>query len=487
MTSLQNVLQQAWATHQAGNVAAAEAVYRQILAQQPRHAATLVYLGLAHFDQRRFAEAASAYQQAIQIQPHFPIAWNNLGNAMRMLGELLEADKCFDRALEQQPDYLSPMKNRGTLWIWAGEVDRGLASYQDAMRLAPDDPELHRNLGVIYLLQQRYDEGWPRYRWRWKLNPTGRPGHPSPIWQGEDPRGKTFLLYPEQGIGDAIQFARAAHTLKQAGATTVLQCTTKLVPLMSSITGIDMVVPEGLAVEQFGTGRVDYQASLIDVIDHWHGRTGELATGFAPLGPTVVGTEPTQPTADFHPCAAYLRVSDSLVDYWRRVLSTISPGKKRIGICWQGNTQFHADIYRSVPLEKFAPLAEIEGVSLISLQFGFGTEQIDRCSFSGAITRLPSNIDQSSGAFLDTAAIIRNLDLVITVDTSTGHLAATLGKPVWTVLGNVPDWRWTLVGDRSSWYPTVRLFRQQKMGHWDDVFERVATALKAFLGPRAAN
>lgn len=480
MSKLQLALQQAWATHQAGNVAAAESVYRQILAQQPRHAATLVYLGLAHFDQRRFADAAQAYRQAIQIQPEFPIAWNNLGNAMRMLGELAEADDCFTRALQQKPDYLSPMKNRGTLWIWAGEVDRGLASYQDALRIAPDDPELHRNLGVIFLLQQRYAEGWPEYRWRWKMPTGGRPNHSCPVWQGEDPAGKTFLLYPEQGIGDAIHFARAAYTLKQAGARTVLQCAAKLVPLMSSITGIDMVVPEGFAVEQFVSGKIDYQASLIDVIDRWYGRTGTLATGFASLdqGSNAVNP-PGHAAANFDAQAAYLQASDSLVDYWRRVLFPTTGGNQRIGICWQGNAQFHADIYRSVPLEKFAPLSRIAGVSLVSLQHGLGREQIDSCSFGPSIARLPDSIDQSSGAFLDTAAIIRNLDLVVTVDTSTGHLAAALGKPVWLVLGSVPDWRWTLQGETSAWYPAVRLFRQQKMGHWDEVFLRIAAELSA--------
>jgi len=480
MSTLQSALQQAWATHQAGNVAAAESVYRQILAQQPRHAATLVYLGLAHFDQRRFKEAAQSYREAINIQPDFPIAWNNLGNAMRMLGDLDEADDCFTRALQQKPDYLSPMKNRGTLWIWAGEVDRGLASYQEAMQIAPDDPELHRNLGVIYLLQQRYDEGWSEYRWRWQMNPGGRSKHPSPIWQGEDPAGKTFLLYPEQGIGDAIHFARAAHTLRQAGARTVLQCATKLVPLMSSITGIDMVVPEGMSVEQFGSGKIDYQASLIDVVDRWYGRTGTLATGFQPLsGPASVDPTQAKLQSAFDAASAYLQVSESLVDYWRRTLFSAVGSNKRIGVCWQGNAQFHADIYRSAPLEAFAALAKIDGVSLVSLQHGMGREQIDSCSFGKSLVRLPDSIDQSSGAFLDTAAIIRNLDLVVTVDTSTGHLAAALGKPVWVVLGSVPDWRWTLHGDTTQWYPTMRLFRQQKMGQWDEVFKRIAAEIAA--------
>jgi len=474
MSTVQSLLQQAWATHQAGNVAAAESVYRQILVRHPQNAATMVYLGIALFDQRRFVQSATAYREALAIQPHFPIAWNNLGNTLRMLGDLTQADECFTRALHQQPGYLSPMKNRGTLWIWAGEIDRGLASYHEALQAAPNDPELHRNLGVIYLLQQRYQDGWPEYRWRWHFNANGRSSHPSPVWQGENPSGKTFLLYPEQGIGDAIHFVRTAHTLRCAGARTILQCSDKLVPLLSSVTGIDTVIPETMPVNQMVAGPIDYQASLIDVVDHWYGLTGELATDFALL-PTRQGS--------FDRNAAYLDISESLVEYWRRALFNPQPGSqetpttKRVGICWQGNSQFHADVYRSAPLESFAPLANLPGVSLVSLQHGFGREQIANCSFKHQITDLPDNIDQSAGAFLDTAGIIRNLDLVVTVDTSTAHLAAALGKPTWIALGRVPDWRWTLAGETSPWYPTVRLFRQKDFGRWDEVFQQMAAEL----------
>jgi tetratricopeptide (TPR) repeat protein len=473
MNDLQLLLDQAWKVHQTGNVTGAETAYRQVLARQPRHAAALVYLGISLFDQRRFAESVQAYRDAIAIQPEFPIAWNNLGNALRMVGEVDEADRCFGRAIEQRPGYLSPLKNRGTLWIWAGEIDRGLASYREALLIAPGETELHRNLGVIYLLQEDFQLGWPEYRYRWKLNPGGRPGHPSPIWNGEDPAGKTFLLYPEQGIGDAIHFIRAAHTLRVAGARTVLQCPPQMVPLYASAGGIDAVVPQGMPVEQLVRGPIDYQASLIDVIDHWYGRTGELAYGFAP--PVL----PRQAVATGVNPHAYLDVSESLVDYWRR---SLPPAKARVGICWQGSVQHHADVYRSVPLDRFEPLAKVGGVSLVSLQHGPGREQLDRVGFRDSVVRLPATIDQSGGAFLDTAAIILNLDLVITVDTSTAHLAAALGKPVWLVLGKVPDWRWGMHGESTPWYPTMRLFRQTRVGNWDDVFASVANELGQRFG-----
>lgn len=467
MTTSQIALDQAWRRHQAGDVTAAETVYRQVLARQPQHTAAHVYLGIALFDQRRFLESAAAYRAALAITPQFPIAWNNLGNSLRMLGDVEQADACFQRALDLQPTYLSPLKNRGTLWVWAGEIERGLESYRQALQLAPEDPELHRNLGVIYLLQERYAAGWPEYRWRWHCLPGGQPTYPFPLWQGEDPRGKTLLLYPEQGIGDAIQFVRVCQTLRAAGARTILRCSAPLIPLFSSAPGIDLLIPDGVPLEQLATGPIDYHASLIDVVDRWYGRTGELATATGSQGAA----------AD-----AYLSVSDSLEAYWRRQLDAAlprQPGQRRIGICWQGNPQHHADVYRSIPLAEFRPLAELADVSLISLQHGVGSEQLKHVDFARVIARLPESIDQSGGAFLDTAAIIRNLDLVITVDTSTAHLAGALGVPVWLLLGRVPDWRWLQVGETTPWYPGMRLFRQAHLGQWTDVFAQVVHALRS--------
>lgn len=470
MSSTASELERAWQNHQAGNLRQAEAVYRQVLQKNPQHAAAWVYLGLAHYDQRRFDQAADAYRAAIRWQPQFPIAWNNLGNALRMMGALQEADECFGTALQQQPNYLSPLKNRGTLWVWNGDIDRGLEAYRQALALAPDDPELHRNLGIIYLLQQNYQQGWPEYRWRWRLNPAGRSRLPLPVWNGEDPAGKTFLLYPEQGLGDAIQFVRAAQTLQQAGASVVLQCAANLVPLLSSVPGIGCIVPDQLSPADLGIGRLDYQASLIDVVDFWYQRSGRLATDFLPIASGSAKNP------------AYLAVPDSLVDYWRRRLfSQPSGGRRRVGICWQGNPDFHADVYRSAPLETMRPLVDPAAIELYSLQFGFGTEQLAACSFADQVRQLPADIDRSAGAFWDTAAIIRNLDLVISVDTSTGHLAAALGTPVWLALAIVPDWRWTLTGSQTAWYPTMRLFRQQAQQQWSAVFQQMATEIRSAI------
>lgn len=454
MMTVADALQRAWQIHQRGQVAAAERVYREIARAAPQRPEAHVYLGIALFDQRRYAEAVDAYRHALRLREDFPVAWNNLGNALRMLGRIEEADAAFGTALAQKPSYANALKNRGTLWTWAGEIERGLEWYQQALRLSPDDAELHRNLGIIYLLEGRYDEGWAEYRWRWRLPGMHRPALPVPIWEGQPIEGKSIFVYPEQGLGDAIQFVRMVQLLQARGAEVTLGCPPRLVPLLSGVRGVGQIVPEGGQIS-----RVDYQASLLEVADRtWQG--SEAVSG-----------------------APYLDVPATLVAFWRRHLQSLRG--KRIGLCWQGNPAHHADPYRSVPLAALRPLLEIPGISWVSLQHGAGSEQIDELDLGKQLHRLPENIDQSGGAFLDTAAVMRNLDLVITTDTSAGHVAGALGVPTWLLLGKVPDWRWGRRSETTLWYSGHRLWRQSEVGDWETVVEKIATELTHRFGDAA--
>jgi len=446
MPTVNEMLAQIWAHHQQGNVVGAEAAYRVLAEKAPENANVHVYLGIALFDLRRYEEAVAAYRRAIEIQPFFPVAHNNLGNALRMIGQVEQADHALALALEQKPDYLNAMKNRGTLWVWDGQIDRGLRWYQAAIALQGDDAEVRRNLGIIYLLQGRYEEGWREYRYRWKLPGLVRPAFTKPVWQGEPLAGKTLFVYPEQGLGDAIQFLRILPRVRDMGGTVIVGCETKLVPLFSLVEGMGQIVPTGTS-----GGPFDYHASLVEVADYtWQGLQ----------------------SIDGKP---YLHVAENLREYWRNRLASL-PGLK-VGICWQGNREHHADIYRSIPLATFEPLAQLPGVSLVSLQFGEGTDQLARVPFAPRIHRLPEDVDRSGGAFLDTAAIVANLDLIITVDTSTGHLAGAIGTPTWLLLGKVPDWRWGLQSDRTPWYQNHRLWRQVTQGDWQPLIAEVAHAL----------
>ena len=456
MATAQARLQQGWRIHQAGDLAGAERVYRSVLAESPQDADALVFLGIALFDQRQFEASASSYRQALAIRDPYPVAWNNLGNALRMMGELDEAERCLQHALEQRPGYLSALKNRGTLWVWTGAIERGLHWYQEGLKHDPDNAELHRNLGVIYLLLGDYERGWREYRWRWKMPGCKRPSMQAPVWQGEDLCGKTILLYPEQGRGDAIQFVRTAVIAQRAGARVILQCAPELVALFSSAPGYDRLLAEGSPLAE----PVDFQASLLEVVDVHFQQTGEL--------PYLESL--------FSPGHGYLTVSDPLIEYWRRWLEPHTA--RRVGINWQGNPEHHADVYRSIPLETFRPLADLPATQLINLQFGHGLPQLDGCDFSESILRLPDHVDTSDGAFTDTAAILRSLDVVVTTDTAIAHLAGAVGTEVILLLGRVPDWRWLRDGESTRWYPRMRLIRQQELGRWDDVMQRVAEILR---------
>lgn len=455
MPTIHETLLHGWRLHQSGDVAAAESIYRGVLSSVPDHAEALVYLGIAQFDQRQFADSVDSYRAAISQGRNNPIAWNNLGNSLRMLGEVDQAEECLATSLEQNPTYLSALKNRGTLWVWAGEIRRGLQWYQKGLECEPGNAELHRNLGVIHLLLGEYDVGWDEYRWRWKMPGMSRPATPAPIWSGQDLRDKRILLYPEQGRGDAIQFVRTAAELKKRGATVLLQSPADLVALFSSAPGVDQLLSD-----QIGVPPVDYQASLLEVVDVIH----SLGEGLA-FGKELFDRQ-----------GGYLTVSDPLIEYWSTWLGQ-NTSKRRIGINWQGNPGHHADVYRSVPLEQMRPLSSLPDVDLINLQFGYGSEQLDRCDFSDKILRLPDHVDSTDGAFTDTAAILKNLDCVVTTDTAVAHLAGAVGTKVLMVLGKVPDWRWLMEGESSPWYPSLRLVRQREMGRWDDVMDRVVTML----------
>ena len=462
MPTVADVLSQGWKIHQAGQIDDALGIYRHVIEQAPRNPEAHVYLGIALFDDRKYAESVDSYRTALQLRDNFPIAWNNLGNSLRMLGEVEESDQCFEKAIALDPKYLSVYKNRGTLWVWSGEIERGLQWYEKGLEIAPKDPELHRNLGIIYLLQGDYDRGWPEYRWRWHMDSLRRPACSAPIWTGQPVNGKLILLYPEQGRGDEIHFIRMASVLANAGARVCVQCDPSMIPLFTSARGTETLLPAASPIPD-----VHYQASIFDAVDGWYQAHGELPYG-----------------TEFFSSAAqhkgYLSVSDPLVSYWDTWMEHHGMAKgdrKRIGIAWQGNPDHHADVYRSVPLETYRPLAEDPSLHLISLQFGFGSEQLDQVDFGSSISRLPADTDTSGGAFTDTAAVMKNLDHIVTTDTSVAHLAGALGVPTTVLLGKIPDWRWLREGDTTKWYPSMKLVRQTEMGNWSEVMSEVHQSL----------
>lgn len=450
MATVEQELQRGWGLHQQRKFDEAESIYRRVLAVANDNAAAWCYLGIALHDRRKFNESIAAYRRALALQPEFPIALNNLGNSLRYTSEIEEADRCFEMAIQQKPDYLNAYKNRGTLHVWTGDIERGLHWYEQALKLNPNEAELHRNLGVIYLLQGRFEEGWREYRWRWRVGDLHRPQLTAPVWDGGNVEGKNLLLTVEQGLGDTLNFVRFARLLRECGAKTVVHCQAALLALLQQSPELGPMYPNTLAIE----AHVHSHCSLLDVADFLNVNAESI---------------PNYPS--------YIRPSPHLVSYWSQMLPKPT-GKQRIGIAWQGNPDHQADVFRSVPLKQFEALADLPNIEWYSLQSGFGVEQLTGWRGASPLKTL-GEVDKSSGAFMDTAAIMQQLDLVITSDTSIAHLGGALGVPTWIALNYIPDWRWLLGRSDSPWYPSVRLFRQPALGDWPGVFRAIKAALSS--------
>lgn len=457
MSALQSELQRGWQIHQQRQFVEAENIYRNVLQRSPNDANAWCFLGIALHDQRQYASAVECYRKALGLNPNFPIALNNLGNSLRYVNCIREADECFQKAIDLKPDYLNAFKNRGTLHVWTGELERGLGYYEQALKINPNEAELHRNLGVIYLLQGRFEEGWREYRWRWKVGDLLRTITTVPVWDGSDLAGRRILLTAEQGLGDTLNFVRFAQVLRSRGAQTLVHCQPQLLALLQNSPKLGQLCPNTLSISQ----PIDVQCSLVDVAD-------------------ILQVNDQSIPSD----CPYLFPSPQLESYWARrfprpptLIEHTRLRTGRIGIAWQGNPDHQADAFRSVPLACFEPLSELPNVELVSLQSGFGIEQLEKWNGAKPIISLGPEVDKTSGAFMDTAAIMKQLDLVITSDTSIAHLAGALGVPTWLALSYVPDWRWLLQREDSPWYPSVRLFRQDVLGDWAGVFRKIQAAL----------
>jgi len=451
MTTFESELSRGWRLHQQKHLAEAERIYRTVLAKSPKDANAWCYLGIALNDQRRYAQAVQAYETALSLNPRFPIALNNLGNSLRYLSEFDRADQCFQQAIDLKPDYFNAFKNRGTLHAWTRNLELALKYYGQALQLSPNDAELHRNLGVIYLLQGRFHEGWREYRWRWKVGDLHRLPN-LPVWDGCDLKGKSIVLTAEQGLGDTLHFARFASVLRQHGARTMIYGPPSLLALLQSSSDLGWAYPNNLPLPQ----PFQFQCSLLDVADFLNVDLDSIPG-----------------------MSRYIRPAGHLCDYWKPNFPRKSHGV-RVGIAWQGNPEHQADIYRSMPLSHFEPISRLEGVELVCLQQGFGLDQVNRWQ-GFPLTQLDPSVDASGGSFMDTAAIISMLDLVISSDTSIAHLAAAIGTPTWIPLSFVPDWRWLLGRSDSPWYPSVKLFRQSEPGQWSTVFRQIGEELQGLV------
>jgi tetratricopeptide (TPR) repeat protein len=527
------LLQQGLFHHRRGELAQAMERYVDVLRAEPENADALYYVAVVACQDGQYQEGAKLARRAIEVGPPQARVYNLLGQAHDRQGEKLEAIKNYEEALRLDPDFADAHGNRANILAAAGFPDEALKAFDRALALNPNSPADWLNRGALLQDLGRYDEALANYDKAIGLDPHFAQGHsnraivlsqmgqidetrgvrqskhydaakvafdkaieinpkmadtrlargffnllrgdwqagfqdyehradagvpPSvvlsdPRWDGERREGERVVLVTEQGLGDIIQFARFAPLLAARGFDVTILCPPTMAPLLSPLTGVTIETDAGkLAADK----RPLRWLPLLSV-------------------PGILGIRPDN-VPDQVP---YLSVSPQRYETWA---ARMPSGVFKIGINWgAGHSNNNTFAQRDIPLASFAPLAALEGVQLISLQKGPAVSQIAGVSFRDRIMLLNADPNPEAELFLDTAAAMCELDLVVTCDTSVAHLAGALARPVYTALPAVGDWRWLLGRDDTPWYPTMRLFRQDASRTWLPVFERMAAVIKARL------
>jgi tetratricopeptide (TPR) repeat protein len=424
--------------------------YNKALAIMPDFPEALNNRGVTLLDLDNFEDALASFDKALAIKPEFADALNNRGAVLQDQMRFEEALTCYNRALSIQPDFADALNNRGASLQNLKRFEEALESFDHAIAVAPGHMQAHLNKGLCALLMERFDVGWRFFERREKGPASVRSRtYPQPLWTGaDDIDGKVLFLYAEEGLGDTIQFCRYAPLAQARGAKVILSVQDVLVRLLK--TGYPAMEVVG---SQAKPRHIDFHNPLLSM-------------------PLAFGTDRNSIPAT----AAYLRAEPDRVRTWA---NRIGGGGFRVGISWQGNKRVTANVARSFPLRYLERLSEIPNVRLISLQKNAGVEQLLDLPSSMKVETFGKEFDDGRDAFIDTAAIMENLDLIITSDTAVAHLAGALGRPVWVALKYVPDWRWFLDRSDSPWYPTMRLFRQTSIGDWEGVFVEMQTQLEA--------
>ena len=408
-SQIQRLIAQGLATHQQGKLSEAKAIYEQILKIQPNNFSALQLMGTMYAQTKNHLQAIEFLSKAIKINPQFAPCYNNIGGALKELKRL----------------------------------DEALASYDKAISIKPDYAEAYWNKSLALLLGGQFAQGWQEYEWRWKNeNLTSykeKRNFPQPLWLGAEPlKDKTILLHAEQGLGDTIQFCRYIPLVAQLGAKIILEVQRPLVKLLKNLEGVSQIITRGDTLPAF-----DYQCPLLSL-------------------PLVFKTELNM----IPPVSKNITSDNEKNSKWQTKLGEKT--KPRIGLVWSGSTIHKNDHNRSLTLSELLPHLPSQ-MDYVCLQKEL--RDIDKL----ALEKTP-HIQFYGDAledFTDTAALCDLMDVVISVDTSVAHLTGTLGKSTWVLLPYSPDWRWLLDRDDSPWYPSAKLYRQEKIGDWNGVLEKL--------------
>lgn len=436
----------------------------------------IYYLAMTHQEAGDFEEAATQWRQVLQLKPDHGSALFNLGTVLEQLGDTKQAEDCYRKArqlpatallctdlglrsLERgriaqaiddltkatvlDPNMTVAWMNLGIALMRGGQMAEALAAFDTSLKIEPGRPEAHWNRAAALLALGNFAAGWQEYEWRLRCQQfAGKVRNVNrPIWQGEELRGKTILLHDEQGYGDTLQFVRYAPLIADRGAKVILLSKPGVAALLASVPGVAQVVINGQPCPH-----VDFHAPI-----------PSLPFLFGTILETIPRNVP------------YLPADPALIELWAKRLPA-PDGKTRIGIAWAGNTRPNHD--RSIDANLLSPLIASDRATFFSLQ-----KRVEGASVAAPQGMPIRDFSAEIRDFSDTAALIANMDLVITIDTAVAHLAGALGKPLWIMLPTSADWRWLINRDDTPWYPSARLFRQTKPGDWRDVIARVANQL----------
>jgi tetratricopeptide (TPR) repeat protein len=437
---------------QGGQLKLAIATGRRAVAANPKMAVAWSNLGAAYFELKDYKDAIKANQRAIAADPNLAQGHCNLGNALHGLKRFDAAIAAYRRAAELNPSYVDAWANLGTALHHNGHYAEAMMALRRAIALSPEHANAHAGLGMLLLMQGDFAEGWAEYEWR--LRSTERQGPRFPVrgWGGESLVGKHIHVQAEQGFGDTLQFARYVPWLAKRAGKVSLRVHQELASLMrESLPGIDVCGDRG------DPGPFDYDIALMSLPQFFKTRFETI--------PADVG---------------YLRAPLAALKGWASRLASMQGLK--VGLIWSGNPEHANDMRRSLDVTHFAPLLDVPGVSFASLQFGARAVDLKKLKGTAKVLDLSRELVD----FADTASVMTTLDLVITIDSSPAHLAGALGKPVWTLISDIADWRWRLNAEDNVWYPNMRLFRQGRGEDWSDVVARIAAALRQAAGDTSA-
>jgi tetratricopeptide (TPR) repeat protein len=502
---------------QSGNLKQAAELLEQVVEFQPRHAGAWQLLGVIAFQRNHNDLALELMRRSIGLAPDLPDFHNNLGNVLAKMKRLEEAVKCFERAIELRPDHVEARTNLGAALEALWRLDEAVARQCEAIRLRPDHVNAHINFGsalrklgnleeaesayrqaaylqqtsadahnglgvvlqeqekitdaigcfdraielrpdfadaiqnrvIAYMLAGNTEIGWAAFEGTGGWSKLQKFSSPQPEWNGTELHGRSILLRADQGLGDTLQFIRYIPMVLECGGKVILECQAPLQKLLQGFAGTSAVLARGEPLPDF--------------------QVQALLTSMPRIFRTSLNSIPA--------VVPYLRADALLIQQWKKRLE--KPHGLKVGIAWHADLRHRGAEFRCIPLAAFEPLTQIEGIQLISLQKGPGSEQIRDGRFS--VVDLGGGFDEDSGPFMDTAAIMMNLDLVISNDSAIAHLAGALGVPVWLALPVGPDCRWLLCKQDTAWYPTMRLYRQKQRWQWQDVFGQMADDLKRKL------